>query len=83
MSLVTWLPFLEHKPKSSRRGVQPELNTPALNYKTSDKAFQAQIVQLWKALPPFLRHLPLFASFKRAVRQYLVDRDPTISILWV
>ena len=68
--------FTEHKPKPTSRGMQLELKTPALNYKTSDKAFQAESVQLWNALPPSLRHLPSFASFKRAVRKYLIGRDP-------
>ena len=67
--------FTEHKPKPTSRGVQPELKTPALNYKSSDRAFQVQSVKLWNSLPPSLRYLPSFSSFKRAVRQHLFERD--------
>ena len=54
--------FTEHKPKPTSRGMQPELKTPALNYKTSDKAFQAQSVQLWNALPAYATYHHLHHS---------------------
>ena len=31
--------FAEHKPRPTSRGVQPELKTTTLNYKTSDRTF--------------------------------------------
>ena len=67
--------FEKHKPRPTSRGVQPELKTPALNYKTSDGAFQVQSVKLWNSLPPSLHYLPSFSSFKRAVHRHLLELD--------
>ena len=67
--------FKEYNPRPTSRGIQPELSLPAVTYETGERSFQVQGARLWNSLPPSLRHIPSYSTFKRAVRKYLLDRD--------
>ena len=60
--------FKEHNPRPTSRGIQPELTLPAVTYETGERSFQVQGARLWNSLPPSLRHIPSYSTFKRAVR---------------
>ena len=55
--------------------LQPELEHPHINTETGDKTFRVQGVHLWNSLPSSLRQLLSYYSFRRAVRQHLLDLD--------
>ena len=66
--------FVKHKPKSTSRGIQPELVPPFVIYEVGSRPFRYR-ERFWNSLPPSIRHLPSYCSFKRAVRQNLFDLD--------
>ena len=65
----------EYYPRPTSRDIQPELTLPAVTYETDERSFQGQSSWLWNSLLRPLRHIPSYSTFKRAVQQYLLDRD--------
>ena len=55
--------------------IGPELTLPAVTYEMGERSFQVHDAFLWNSPPPSLRHISSYSTFKRAVQQYLLDRD--------
>ena len=68
--------FEKYRPRSTHRGVPPELFIPGVELETGAKAFQVHFARHWNNLPCSLRYLPSLASFKRALRAHLFESDP-------